>query len=187
MSIAIVVKVVFAIFGLWEGLAFTATETTVGAGSFARLTDPRATEVSACIAFAAARFGIARQSLPFFAADLWAVGDAFVDLSVAVVVEPITDFVLGEVLLCAFAPFEIGLTALKSSGASAEIQGVLGCAIIAGSFGTDDFAKGGASVVCVVDFSVAIIVAIVGALLFCGLWIFALFGDRRKGFAIAPE
>jgi len=187
LSVTIVIKVVFAIFGLWEGLAFTATKTTVGAGSFACLTDPCATEVSACIAFAATCFGITRQCLSFFAADLWAVGDAFVDLSVAVVVETIADFVLGEVLLCAFAPCQIRLAALETGGASAEIEGVLGRAIVAGAFGTDDFAIGGASVVSVVDLSVAVIIAIVGALLFCGLWIFALFGDRRKGFAIAPE
>jgi hypothetical protein len=187
LAVAVVVEIVFAIFDLRECLTFARPQTTVGTGSFPGLAKPHTTEFSACVAFATACFGVAWLRLSFLAADLWAVGDAFIDLPVAIVVETITNLGLWEVLLCAFAPCLIGLATLESRSASAEVEGVLGRPFVARAFRANDFANGGATFVCIVDLSVAIVVAVVGALLFASLWVFAFFSNGCVSVAIAPK
>lgn len=188
-TIAIVVESVSADFLNGRDLGLTGAKTPVGTGANAHFTQTCANKLSVRLAFASDGVGITGLFFAFFAGDGGAIGNLFVDGSVTIVIDAVACFGCGANLGFTSPPFSVFIASLESGSATPLVEGI---ALIFGDIITRAafpglFAIGFASIVCVIDQSVAIIVFSVVALFGGGCGIRALFFDDGVRDTISPQ
>lgn len=188
-AVAVVVKSVPADFLSGRDLRFARTKTTIGASAYPRFTQTCALELPVGLAFASDGIGITSLLFALFADLCGAVGQIFVDVSVAVVIHAIASFGRRQDLRFTSPPLAIFVAALEAGRTASLVQNVflIDGDFVAGAALAGLFAVRLTTVVRSIDQAVAVVILAVAALFGSFGRIGAFFFDDLVRDAISPQ